>query len=349
MTAAQDKLTRALALIAPGTGMRDGLERIVHGRTGALIVLGHGPLVDAISTGGFVIDVPFTPTALRELAKMDGAIVVDESLQRILRAAVHLMPDAGVHTTEAGTRHRTADRVARQTRLPVVTVSASMSTIALFVDGVRHLVERPHQLLSRANQALATLTRYRGRLAEAATRLSALEVHDQVAVRDVALLAQRLAMVRVLRREISQYVIELGVDGRMVSLQLAELAEGLDDLATLLVRDYARDGAPLSLDGLAELHIEQLGDLRAVAAALGLPTGLDTRLHAVGHRQLAQLGFLSGRLADRLLEHFGNLHALFGASASEIAQVKGMTVASSRRLREGLVRLAEAAYAEPME
>lgn len=99
MTDRQDKLTRALALIAPGTAMRDGLERIVHGRTGALVVLGHGAKVDAISTGGFAIDVPFTATALRELAKMDGAIVVDDSLQHILRAAVHLMPDPGCPPT----------------------------------------------------------------------------------------------------------------------------------------------------------------------------------------------------------------------------------------------------------
>ena len=348
MTDRQDKLTRALALIAPGTAMRDGLERIVHGRTGALVVLGHGAKVDAISTGGFAIDVPFTATALRELAKMDGAIVVDDSLQHILRAAVHLMPDPRVPTNEAGTRHRTADRVARQIGLPVVTVSASMSTIALFVDGVRHLVERPHQLLSRANQALATLARYRGRVTEAALRLSALEVQDQVTARDVAVLAQRLALVDPLRDELERYVTELGVDGRLVGLQLAELAEGLDALATLLARDYAGDGNPLQLSGLDQLQIEELAELEAICAAVGLPGHLDARLQAVGHRQLAQLGFLSPRLADRLLNHFGSLQALFGASATEIAQVKGMTAALSRRLREGLVRLAEAGYAEPL-
>ena len=131
-----------LALVAPGTPLRDGFERILRGRTGALVVLGHGREVQDLCTGGFELDVPFTPTALRELAKMDGAIVLDAGADQIIRAGVHLMPDAAIVTAETGTRHRTADRVARQTGVPVISVSASMATISLYVDAYRQFVEQ---------------------------------------------------------------------------------------------------------------------------------------------------------------------------------------------------------------
>ena len=129
---ADDQRLRAtLATVAPGTALREGLERILRGRTGALLVMGHDRTVDLISTGGFSLDVPFTATGLRELAKMDGAIILDRDCSRIIRAAVHLVPDSAIHTEETGTRHRTADRVARQTGVPVVSVSQSMQIIAL--------------------------------------------------------------------------------------------------------------------------------------------------------------------------------------------------------------------------
>ena len=341
------KLGTHLALIAPGTALRDGLERIVHGRTGALIVLGHGPAVEAISTGGFAIDVALSATALRELAKMDGAILLDADLSRIVHAGVHLMPDAQVPTDEAGTRHRTADRVSRLTGIPVVTVSASMSTIALFIDGRRHVVQRPEHLLSRANQALATLSRYRDRLAEAAGRLSALEIQDTVTVRDVTLLAQRLEMVRRLQAEIDDYVTELGVDGRLVQLQLQELVVGLDQLATALERDYAQSDRPLTLAALARVGTDELLDPVRVSTRIGFPVGsLETRVHARGYRQLAHIGRVPVDVATRLVEHFGSLQGLFGATTADMVAVEGVDYTMARRIREGLVRLTETAFSD---
>src|SRR5699024_9194139 len=159
--------------------LREGLDRILRGRTGALVVLGTNPTVESISTGGFPIDVPYSPTSLRELAKMDGAIIYDLERDRLLGAGVHPMPDADIPTDETGTRHRTADRVSVQTGLAVLSVSASMSTISLFIDGHRHLVEHTEEVLSRANQALQTLERYRERLRVLIHRLSTLEVEEQ--------------------------------------------------------------------------------------------------------------------------------------------------------------------------
>lgn len=345
------RIRHANALIAPGTPLRDGLDRIVHGRTGALVVLGINDTIDSLCTGGFALDVAFTATALRELAKMDGAIVLHRNLTRILRAGVQLMPAAAISTEETGTRHRTADRVARQSGLPVVTVSASMSTIALFVDGIRYSVQRPEQLLARSTQALQALSRYRDRLQEATLRLSALEVQDHVTVGDVASVAQRLEMVRRLQREIDGYVIELGVEGRLVHLQLQELVVGLDSLASTLVRDYHPEGGRFDLAPLATLSTDDLVEPRAVAIRAGFDAGidLDSRLEPRGHRQLAQISRLPREVADRLIDTFGGLQGLFGASTAELVSLDGVDYALARTIREGLIRLAESAYTERMD
>ncbi len=359
-----------LALVAPGTPLRDGFERILRGRTGALVVLGHGREVQELCTGGFELDVPFTPTALRELAKMDGAIVLDSGAQQIMRAGVHLMPDADIFTAETGTRHRTADRVARQTGVPVIAVSASMATISLYVDAYRQFVENPDQILARANQALQTLERYRSRLREATTRLSALEVEDQVTVRDVAAVAQRLEMVHRLDLELSEYAAELGSEGRLLALQMHELTTGLTELGGLLEKDYrpadptvAGNGssAPGSTGGaaggdaafglglLSALDTTQLLDLLLVARTIGFASSdqLDSKVTTRGYRQVAQINRLPGSLGERLIEHFGSLQALFAASRADLQAVEGVGEQRARAIRDGLVRVAESAYADP--
>ncbi|MDQ1648249.1 MAG: diadenylate cyclase, partial [Frankiaceae bacterium] len=163
-----DVLRATLAAVAPGTMLRDGLERILRGNTGGLVVLGYDEVVESLATGGFELDVEFSATRLRELSKMDGAVVLSTDQWRIVRAAVHLVPDPTIPTDESGTRHRTAERVARQTGHPVISVSQSMRIIALYVDGRRYVLDDSAAILSRANQALATLERYKARLDEVA-------------------------------------------------------------------------------------------------------------------------------------------------------------------------------------
>lgn len=346
-------LRRYQALLAPGTPIREGLERIVHGRTGALVVLGSTKKVDKISTGGFRLDVQFTPTALRELSKMDGGIVLSSDFERIIAAGVHFVPDGDIPTVETGTRHRTADRIAQQTGLAVVTVSSSMSVISLFLDGQRHTVERSEQILSRANQALATLHRYRERLVENTRNLSMLEVHDQVTVRDVVLVAQRLEMMRRLDKELRAYVSALGVDGRLLELQLHELTLGSDDLTTALELDYRpEDADPLAfrVQSLDELDHTDLLDPLAVAHTLGfgIEGHLDARVEPRGYRQMAQLTRVPPGVGRRLVEHFGSLQALFGARTADLLEVEGVGEARARVVREGLARLAEQAYPEQL-
>ncbi|TYL54836.1 DNA integrity scanning protein DisA [Nocardioides sp. BGMRC 2183] len=347
------RLRETLAFIAPGTPLRDGLERILRGRTGALIVLGHDSVVEQISTGGFELDVPFTATGLRELAKMDGAVIVDRDRTRIIRAAVHLMPDQSIVTEETGTRHRTADRVAKQTGFPVISVSQSMQIIAAYVGETRHVLEDSGQILSRANQALATLERYKLRLDEVSSTLSALEIEDLVTVRDVAVVAQRLEMVTRIAREIEDYVLELGTDGRLLSLQLEELVTGVDTERELVIRDYVpsrkRSRDPSNqLATLEQLSATELVDPASVARVLGIGTGehLDGAVAPRGYRLLTKVPRLPPSVVEGLVDHFGTLQKLLSAGIDDLQAVEGVGELRARSVREGLSRLAESTILE---
>ncbi|MGH3510436.1 MAG: DNA integrity scanning diadenylate cyclase DisA [Nocardioidaceae bacterium] len=346
------RLRSTLASIAPGTPLRDGLERILRGRTGALIVLGSDKVVDSISTGGFTLDIPFTSTGLRELAKMDGALILDKEASRILHAAVHLMPDPSIYSEETGTRHRTADRVARQTGYPVISVSQSMQIIAVYVHSTRYVLEDSGQILSRANQALATLERYKMRLDEVSSTLSALEIEDLVTARDVAVVAQRLEMVTRIAREIEDYVVELGSDGRLLSLQLDELVTGVDAERELVIRDYLSSRrqrrAEQVLADLEALGQAELVDIAAVAHAMGVGNSehLDGAVTPRGYRLLAKVPRLPGAVIDRLVDHFGGLQKLLSASIEDLQAVEGVGDLRARSVREGLSRLAESSILE---
>jgi len=349
-----DPLRATLALMAPGTALRDGLERILRGNTGGLIVLGHDRLVEAICTGGFPLDVEFSATRLRELCKMDGAVILTNDCSRIVRAAVHLMPDPAIPSEESGTRHRTAQRVALQTGYPVISVSQSMRIIGLYVSGLRHVLDESAAILSRANQALATLERYKLRLDEVSGTLSALEIEDLVTVRDAMAVVQRLEMVRRIADEIEGYVIELGTDGRLLALQLDELMAGVDEDRTLVIRDYLPEEQRTRttskvLDELDRLSATELLDLTAVALALSYPATADALEAAVsprGYRLLAKVPRLPGPVVDRLVDHFGSLQRLLGATVEDLQTVDGVGDTRARSVREGLSRLAEASILE---
>ena len=327
-------LRDTLALVAPGTVLRDALERILRGRTGAIIVLGFDESVEAISSGGFHLDVELSASRLRELSKMDGAVVVDTGAGRIRRANVQLMPSSSIETAEAGMRHRTAERVARQTGYPVISVSQSMQISTLYVDGKRHVLEPSEAILARANQALATLERYTNRLAETSQALDSLEIEDLVTVRDVAA------------------VLQLGTDGRLLALQLEELTRGQMAERDFLLSDYLPEGLDTST---VEARLKWVGspallDLAMVARAMGVggPDGqdLDASLSPRGLRILAKIPRLPLVTARSVVEHFGSLQAVLGATSAELQEIDGVGQRRARTLRDGLSRLAEVSLSE---
>ncbi|HEY5854731.1 MAG TPA: DNA integrity scanning diadenylate cyclase DisA [Aldersonia sp.] len=352
-------LRDTVARLAPGTDLREGLERILRGRTGGLVVLGHDEGVEEISDGGFELDVEFAPTRLRELSKMDGAVVLSSDGKRIVRANVQLVPDPRIPTVESGTRHRAAERTAIQTGVPVVSVSQSMSIVSVYVAGTRHVVEGSPTILSRANQAVATLERYKARLDEVSRQLSVVEIEDFVTLRDALTVAQRLEMVRRISTEIEQDVLELGTDGRQLALQLEELLGDNEIARSLVVRDYlagaeapSTDAMEKTLATLDALTDVDLLDLTTLARAFGHSSSieaLDTPISPRGYRVLTRVPRLRFDQVHQLAEKFGSLQGLLAATAADLQSVDGIGNFWARHIREGLSRLAEASISGPYD
>jgi diadenylate cyclase len=346
-----DALYHALAKVSPGTALREGVDRIVKAKMGGLLVLGDSAEVLSICSGGFLLDAPFSPQRLSELAKMDGAIILSSDAGRIARANVHLVPDPTTPTSETGTRHRTAERVARSIAIPVVSISEEMGVIAVYVGGYKHVLQEVARLLERANQALQTLERYKVRLDDVTSSLSALEVEDVVTLRDVATVLQRSEMVRRITEEIDMMVVELGVDARLLRLQLDELFAGTDDDLDLVVRDYCGAGVGSTeaiLGRLARLDDDAVLDVRSVAAALmpGDEIDLDQPVQPRGHRLLARIPRMTESVAHNVVERFGTLTKVLRATAADLADVPGVNPARAHAIKDGLSRLAESSILE---
>jgi diadenylate cyclase len=347
-----DRMLAVLQKVAPGTALREGIDRIIRAGKGAIIVLGNTAQVDALVSGGFRMDTKFTAQRLSEIAKMDGAIVLDEDVERIIYANVHLVPDPSIPTAETGTRHRTAERVARQTSKPVISVSESMRTVTLYIDSAKQSLEEISSILFRANQALATLERYRTRLDEVSSALSALEIENVVSLRDALTVVQRAEMVRRISDEIEAYVAELGTDGRLLQLQLDELMAGVQSERVLVVRDYMPDRRrrmETVLAALDQVPPQELLDLENLARVIGFDIGedgIDQALQPRGYRLLSRIPRLPDRTIDRLVLRFGNLPRLMEASLADLDDVEGIGETRARTIREGLTRLAESSILE---
>lgn len=354
LTAYSESLLKTIARIARGTELREGLERILRGRTGALIVLGNDKTIQAMSSGGFAINTEFSATRVRELAKMDGAIVCDKEATMLLNAGVQLLPDPTIETQESGTRHRTAERVALQTGFPVIAVSSSMSLISIYVDGIRYTVEDTQSLMSRANQAIQTLESYTNRLEQVLQSLSSLEIEANVTQRDVAAALQRMEMVRRISIEVGFYVLELGTSGRLVSLQLEELNRPDMPTAEVILRDYLpaevskdAEALQLSVTRLQELDDKDLVDLATIARVVGLGgSDLDSALCPRGFRLLSQAKAMPGAIIERLVEQFDGLQGLMAANLDDLKAVEGIGEQRARTIRESLSRMAESSLLE---
>ncbi|MGI8984700.1 MAG: DNA integrity scanning diadenylate cyclase DisA [Acidimicrobiales bacterium] len=341
-------ITDALMMVAPGQPLREGLDRILQANMGGLVVVGDGPEVLAICSGGFLLDAEFSPQRLSELAKMDGAIILAPDASRIARANVHLVPNPSVPTSETGTRHRTAERVARSIAVPVISVSEDLSVIAVYYGPVKHPLELTARLLNRANQALQTLERYKNRLDAVAGTLTALEVENLVTVRDVVSVLQRTEMVRRIAVEINGYIIEAGTDGRLVRLQLEELMGGVEEDRRLVIQDYSHTGEQWNLSeamaALAQLTTEEILDLRAVTAVLHLPSGgaeLDFALQPKGYRLLHRIPRMPEAVIEAIVARFGTLDKILDANVKDLDEVDGVGAARARAIKENLLRVAE--------
>jgi diadenylate cyclase len=343
---ANEEMRDALARVSPGTPIRDGIDRVVRSKAGALLVLSDEADVLSICSGGFLVDAPYSPQRLSELAKMDGAIIISTDGQRIARANVHLVPDPTVPTSETGTRHRTAERVARSLDVHVVSASEEMGVINVYAGGSKRQLQEVGQLLERANQALQTLERYTTRLDDAMSNLTSVEIEDVASLRDVASVVQRGEMLHRITDEIETMIIELGVEARLLRLQLDELYGDTDDELELVVADYIPPGrsAAETLQEMSGLADEEVHDLRAAARSLhreGDAADLGQEVAPKGLRLLHRVPRLPSAKSAAVADHFGALAKLQRATLDDLLAVDDIDEVMARSIRETLIRITE--------
>jgi len=342
------ELLAAIATVAPGTELRQAVDDVIRSHEGALIVVGDPNGLSFLYSGGIRLDAPFRPQLLYELAKMDGAIIVDEAIKRLAWANVQLMPDPTIPSNETGTRHRTAERVAKQTGALVVSVSQQRETVTLFVGPLRYQLDPVPDVLAKTNQALGTLDTYRQRLEQVLTRLTALEFQNAVVLDDVLVVLQRAEMISRMAERITRDCVELGGEGRLIRLQLEELVGDVPRERDAVVRDYhalgAGEEATAALVELSGLSYQALLELGRLAEVLGYERGinpLDLSVSPRGYRILSHIPRLPEPLVRRVVVDLGSLDAVVRASQRELESVEGVGTVRAREIREGLRRLQE--------
>ena len=347
------RLLRALDMVAPGTGLREGIDGIIHARTGGLILLADPDDVSFLLSGGIKIDVDYNPALLYQLAKMDGAIVLDAEATRILWANVQLMPDPTILSMETGTRHRTAERVSKQTKALVVAISQRRDIVSLYVEGMKYILVDIPTVLSKANQGLATLEKYRNHLDRISTRLSERERQGAVTLHDALAVLQRAELVTRMAAEVERYIIELGSEGRLIEMQLEETAMGVMSERTALVRDYIgveeEPELERALADLAALPYRELLDFGRLAEVLGYDRKAnphDLTVVPRGYRALAEIPRLPRLVAQKLVQRFGDLEGIMAASEAELAAVDGVGEERAAEVRAGLSRLWEVGFVD---
>ncbi|MCP4640001.1 MAG: DNA integrity scanning protein DisA [bacterium] len=341
---AKNRITfrEALALVSPGTPIREAISAILQGQNGALICVGDPKQLGELSEGGIGIDAPYTPQLMYELAKMDGAIILNQDASTIVYANRFLTPDNTIPTHETGTRHRAAERLARQAQCLVIALSERRASVTLYVNDTRHTLDSIATLLNKATQAIQTLEKYIQVLSVALTDLSTREFEDMVTIFDVCKAVQRCEMVLRIAREIEPYIMELGTEGRLLSMQLNELMMPVEE-AKLVAKDYYRHKAGARYSHvekrIAELDQEDLLKMGSISQALGYSANLktiDTYLSPRGYRMLTQTKRLTPQIIDNLVQRFGSLPQIVRAPKEDLVEVEGVGEVLAERVRASL-------------
>ena len=345
----EEGIMSSIRLLAPGTPLREGFENILRAKTGALVVIGDNEEVMSLVDGGFYINTDFSTAYIYELAKMDGAIILSSDGKKILYANTQLIPDPSIPSSETGIRHRTAERVARQTGLMVISISQRRNIITLYKGYSKYILQDTNKVLTKANQAIQTLEKYRKVLDQAMTNLSALEFEDLVTINDVATVLQRTEMVMRIVTEIDKYISELGNEGRLVSMQLEELLANVKEDGRHVIEDYRVLAEGLDFNVInrqvRNLSSEELLDLSNIGKILGYSGGLnallDTSVSPRGYRILSKIPRLPLSVIQNVVSHFRDFQKILKASIEELDDVEGIGEIRARTIKEGLRRVQE--------
>src|SRR5258708_11464895 len=327
----EPRLVKALEMVAPGTALREGIDNILHAQTGGLIIIGDPEELSFLFSGGIKLEVDYTPGMIYQVAKMDGAIALNANATKIATANTQLIPDPTILSLETGTRERTAERVSKQTDSLVIAISQRREVVSLYLDGAKYMLEDIPVVLAKANQALATLDKYRSRLDQVSTRLTALEFEGGVTLHDVLTVLQRAELVTRMAVEIERYIVELGTEGRLIEMQLGEtMVRVAGDKAALLhdyLADPVDDAFAMALDGIARLPHQDLLDFGRLAELLGYDRQVNTLDYPVsprGFRVLGRIPRLPKLVVSQIVAEFGGLDELLAASDAELEGIEGV-------------------------
>jgi len=335
-------------MVAPGSALREGIDNIVHSRTGGLVVIGDPEEISFLFSGGLNLDVDYTPALLYQVAKMDGAIVLNEQATQIVCANVQLMPDPTILSTETGTRHRTAERVSKQTEALVVAISERRDVVSLYLGGMKYILQEIPAVLAKANQGLATLDKYRVRLDSVSIRLTQLEFSGGTVLYEVLSVLQRSELVTRMAVEVERYIVELGTEGRLIEMQLEETMVGVAADKAALIRDYSvedtEESLATTLSQIARLPHQDLLDFGRLAELLGYDrkvSTLDFPVSPRGYRVLGRVPRLPKLVVQRIIHEFGGLDEILAASDEDLEAVEGVGATRAKDIREGVRRLQE--------
>lgn len=348
----QKSMSEILQLIAPGTPIREGIDNVLRANTGGLIVLGYNERVKSIVDGGFSINCMFSPSYLYELAKMDGAIILNETGNKILIANAQLAPDPSISSSETGMRHRTAERVAKQTKSLVIAISQRRNVITLYQGSFRYALKDISVILTKANQAIQTLEKYKVVLDQSIANLSVLEFEELVTYSDLLQVLHRVEMVIRIKKELITYLNELGTEGRLVRLQMKELLTDIEEEAMLIIRDYyANDGHMKPLEILLrfqDLVSSDVLDDNIIMKLLGYNNYIhpDDYVCPRGYRVLNKIPRLPITILENLISRFKILPNVLKATVDELDDVDGIGEVRARKITEGLKLIREQTFAD---
>lgn len=339
------ELMNVLKIMAPGTPLRAGLENVLKAKTGGLIVIGNEDNILSIVDGGFYINAEYTPSYLYELAKMDGAIVISSDLETILYANTQLIPNSTIPTYETGTRHRTADRVAKQTSNLVISISQRRNVITAYKGELKYTLKDTNIILTKANQAIQTLEKYKISLDEAIINLSSLEFEDLVTVYDVAVAIQRSEMVMRVVYEIERYICELGNEGRLISMQLDDIVNCVNEDCIMLIRDYVDTQKNHNdiIKYIKNASSEDILELNFICKSLGyFPDEMyDTMVSTKGYRLISKIPKVPPIVVENLVKTFKEFKNILSASIEELDAVEGIGESRAKTIKESLRKMQE--------
>lgn len=341
------EVIEVLKTIAPGTEFREGLENVLKAKTGGLIVVGDSQEVLSLIDGGVKLNADYSPALLYELAKMDGAIIVSKDLKKILCANVQLAPDHSISTNETGTRHRTAERFAKQTGELVISVSQRRNVITLFKGNTRYVLPDTSVVLTRANQAMQTLEKYKASLDGVMNNLNALEFEDMVTVENVCTAVQRIMSVLKISEEVERYIYELGDESRLVEMQLNELLGTTKQDLDLILKDYmevSKKNTVESASGkIRGLSYNEISDSSGIAKIIGYNSAqqFDMLVSPKGYRILSMIPRLPVNVVENVVGSFRNLRGVLASSIEELDEVEGIGEVRARYINSSLKRMRE--------